>query len=1247
MAAVLNIDIFRCLGGHSLLAPSLSDLGTKERNAAAHELSGSPVPTKDSTAAAVEAYFSSDHPLGVLSYSLLDGENVDLIFTTASLKNGRLAAVKEDLANAIKTEQDGMFQLYASILLARISLLMGDYKQVISSLNDWVFLVDSSRRRKLDVLLDGGLGMYGRVVYLMAVTVLGQAFLASKYTEQASKCFHHALEFIDRKLYIPPSATSISHPELRKLVQNISQDQWIAWQEESFYSLIGLVAQLNDHARLIQLSKQYTLLLSQVPTSFRPEKRASVLRLLLTTLATHPESAPQANLTPTPPQKQSTPSSTPVGSTILYPFATHSPFSGIPLTQIIYPPQISNSVVLDFQTFLPMYESLVLQACNFPRLAGGEDVEKERMLAWRHARVVELFEWWGMVEYCVVDGNLGVGGVGASGGVWDSVERGYRVVEIMYRGTKHTFQNLKILRHLSHAFVSLLGHLCDSASDLEVDEAFLAVQAYVDLYMKRRNEAIADAKKHHVSFAGVVEGEGVGDAVGVLINGVRLALTWFRGDDELLNTPRRYIDFALELLQTQNVLGNPSKELNAMFQQVYKYKGIVYGELAADVTDSADRRSFQDIAVAALKESIEHRDPNQSEHDARNDWQLFYQLALQLGEMGEVSDAVMAIQESLTLNSSNVASWNLLALLLTSLRQYAQAYEVCDAGWKEGVDSAPVKASVADISVDGSEGIVIWESVPVKVKEDLFNLKLTQLAVVAKLHGPKAALEALQPLFSLFSRMFNSLLKSLDPTNAVSSPVTPVAYSYASSEASYSNTSPYFQRHDRMPSGTAPPSIEQRHSRKATDVSSVNATAGGRTPTDAAVLSSCPPFFGYSFRLYDLQICLWTTVAKIYTQLKFFVDANLALTEAETLSKTWIILDQRVRGRESLLFKGSGGVESDGFVDRSEVAIPLPRKVTMLKKGARTASATPVVKTGSAVEGVDVDKRWGVADSSLRRVLADVNFGVCFSFYLAISFICVVQNALLKEAKYLAAQEPENLASYSKYLPEISEKGPQDKFVSPRRNSFHSTFTINHSISQNSLRPGSIKGSANSLATNSLDSPDRPSLQAGIQRGGSPASSIAPPVRPPTVPEEPPITIDMIIDDLHVCLALDNEHVPSRVELARMYQLKSIETLAEAEYWFERTCRRSKMRGSGSGSRGLSTHFGGLTSEYGVECWAGLGTIMRETATLNVRDGQPVHDEGSVDVGRLNGAKECLYFAVEKERTIAVRGFQCLSRTFD
>ncbi|ORY36719.1 hypothetical protein BCR33DRAFT_721932 [Rhizoclosmatium globosum] len=1016
------VDTLRCLGAHRLLAPEVS------------EITNTFWCVVDASAAAVEAYFIGHHRLGLVSFECEEGPPAHVTFTTitSNQPTHRLVSLKDDLNNSVKSEPNG---------------LPGN-----CSFGDLVLTLDASRRRKIDVLLDGGLGAYGHVVHLMAICTLGQSYLAANNTLSAQECFTLAADQINHKLYQPPSLNTITHPELRKLAQSPEfSDQYLAWTEESLYSQIAVAAP----ETIAKLTRQYTLYFAQAATpSFRLKK-------------SHSSQA----LPHIPCQHCRTPSTKEIQSSL-------EPHFRLFCISLLRPSSHTNNL----PSQIPQQVLAEFQNMQFPRLAGDGDEETLKLEALRHARVVEMFEWTALVE--VSSNSLESGG-----GVWESVEKG--------TAHKHTFENLKVLRHLSHAFASLLAHLCDSACDAEVQEALLAFAAYVKLYTRRRSEAITDAKKHHTSFNGsVIENEKVSDVVGVLINSVRVCLAWWRGDDALLETAKSYIDFALTL----TLESDPTNK--HLLHHVYRYKGIVYGELAM-------KSQFQQTAIESFKLSLEYRVPGD---DGRGDWQLYYQLALQYGEAGDVAEAVSAVQESLGANPAN----------------YSQALEV----W---VDAASVvkKEGLAP------EAVIVWDSVPVRVKEELFNLKLTQLAITAKLHGPRVALEALTLLFSLFSRMLTQSL-NLGPitTNC------PLHRSYAPSVSNGTSLSPT-------------PAIT--HSRANTNVT----TAGGS--------SQCPPYFGYSFRMYDLQVCLWTTAARLYTAVNLFVDAGLALAEAETLTKGWILVDGKVRGREGLLFQGDSAVLEERD---SQGVIPLPtKKVSLLKK-------KPAV-TSAPVGGVDVSKRWGVADASLRRVLADVCYG----------------NALLKEAKYFEALETEKgiESSFQKYLP-VSEADKTTRTSSiARRSSFHSTFTINHSYSGSSI-PKS-------------------------RRKRKPLSRIVHHVSPklPSIPDDPPVTIDMIIDDLHICLALDDHHVPSRVTLAKMYQIKSAETLAEAEFWFERTCKHGKLRGSG-----------------GVECWAGLGSVMRET----VESGEG----GVVDVARLEAARECLYFAVEKDRTAAVRGLQCLGR---
>ncbi|KAJ3398148.1 hypothetical protein CcCBS67573_g08892 [Chytriomyces confervae] len=1182
----MSVDILRSLGLHRLLAPLPKDAArTKPSSASLYaDITGIAVPKRDLDLSAIEAFLSDlDHE--IISHELSPNLQYNPLSNSTAAE---LDALKAGLSASMKADSDPIFRMHGLILFARISLASGRPAETISLLQEEVLKADVQGKRRIDILADSA-GVYNQILYLIAPCVLGQAFLAIQDWSQASTCLDLAASFMSKKPFAPPSITAITHAEVRKIAHasmEISADEWTAWSEEVMYLIVGLSRQKNEHAHLIETAKKYNFAFAQLPIPFCPSKRTTVLRSYLSALATEPSAEPNSQI----PQTDE-----PIASEKLHPFKSKSPFSGLSASQIIFPPQISESVATEFQTLLPLYESLAVQACPFPQFAGGNDAAKQKLMDVRHERVVEMFEWSAIIEFCT-----------GENGVWESVERGYRVIEIMYRATKHTFQNLKMLRYLAHAFSSLLGHLCDSASDAEVSEALLAFKAYNELYTKRRNEAVQDAKKHDVEFSGIVAEESAADAVGVLIGGARVCLAWFRGDDNLLDTARIYVDHALEILNADKSSKISKKDMQKLLARVHNVRGVVYGELGLEVTSSHARKDFQTNALHALRESAQCHEAG----DSKSDWNLLYQTALQLGEMGEIPAAIQAIQESLQISSTSVSSWHLLSLLLSSLRRYEQASDVCEAGWKEALEVAPSVVAISDESSDDSEAIIVWDSIPVRVKEDLFNLKLTQLSIMRKMEGPKAALEALQPLFSLFSQMFTPLIRSMDTTNQQpqipSLAVTPVAYSYASSDASFTRESPKFERAEKTPSTTPTIGAGAQHSRMSTEATGKN-----------VAIAVSPPYFGYSFRMYDLQICLWMMAASLYTDLDCFVDAQLALAEAEQLAKTLVALDQKVRGRESLLFKGSGSVGgSTGFL--SEAHIPMPAK--QAKRGGGVVRAPPTTATNKRQEESSSPKSWNLADSTLRRVLADVCFG----------------NAMLKAARFRNAATPRKVTLISKYQSTDLDDDTVLQEGRTRRPSVHSTFTIKHgttsstrSLGSIKAKSASIKGSSHSLAANLNPS-------TGRLRTGSPASthSHAGSTMPSAVQQEPPVSLDMIINELHACLALDGHHIPACVELARCYQMKKSDAAAEAEYWFEQACKRSKMRGSGSGSRGLSSYFGGLTGPFGFECWSGLGATLKDSAVLGE----------DVNASRLKEAKECFLFAVQMDRVVTVRGLQCLNR---
>ncbi|KAJ3207321.1 Dual specificity protein phosphatase cdc14a [Entophlyctis luteolus] len=1086
-----SLDAVRCLGLHQLLVASVASHSVaKLRASPAAEalLAGIQLTKKDVLLASIECSLTGLSAVSIELFPILGQPEFPVISTS-----DQLASLKAEAAE-LAANTDPISSLYFAVLLSRIALVSGYATESISILSHALSPIDNSKSaRKIDSFLSESAGMYGKVLYLFASCTLGQAFLKQDEFDKANACFELGLSLINRNIYFSATLSS----DLKHL-SKFSIDQFLAWTEEIYYSLIALSLVQKNDARSLELSKIYIKQFSEQPPSFRSHNRATVLRISLVLSAKQHCIAQSSAL---------------FDFASLNPFHRISPYSGLRLSWT-EPCPFSESFAQELRDALPLYESLVVQICDFPRLGNGgttadEDQTEAKLNRWRHERVLECFEWWG-----VADGWFG------------SVDKGYRIVETMYRATNHSFQSLKILRNLCHAFSSLLFRLGGNASDAEVTEGMLAFEAYFKMFKKRYEENRDYARSHSLSFNASVEDETITNVVGVLGAGVSTCLLWVEGDNDFLEVAKKYVHFADELVRAHP----PPEDSVAVRSYVARLKGLVLADLAAESANSDSRQRLQLLSVESLKESLsisKTADPHR--------WKVLYQLGLVLGEMGEIGDAVSCVQESLTLNSQHVPSWHLLALLLTSLRQFAEAIVVCDAGWKEGVDIAIVNNNVAGDDVS----TINWSNLSQGAKEDLFNLRLTQVAIIGKMTGPAAALESLHPLFVLFSRMFT------DPVKVLNDATASVTNSVPASEVANA-------RHSEQAS----------HSRQSTKETMKILTVGEG--------------FEYSFKVNDLQVCLWTTAAHLYTLVEMYTDAGLALDEAEKLAKGWILADTKVRTRPSKIF-------DIGKQIHAKIPLPPAKKMGLLKKREKVVSSEG--SESSVVEEI-FEKKWGVAGSSLRRVLADVCFG------------------------------------YRK-----------------RNQSFLSTFTVKHSSSSGSIHPDSVREGLPSVKNVSRSTPELSTLGSVPPEVGrlSPSSTISKAYKPSGkatqqthLKDEGIVDLDSIINDLHICLALDDEHMPARVELARMYQLKNPENSAEVEYWYERACKRGKLRGASSGGGlrgGVCSYFGGPSSEWGVQAWAGLGMILKKSA-----EGDGVN----FDVAKLATGKDCLLFSVQKERTSVV-----------
>jgi hypothetical protein len=153
-----------------------------------------------------------------------------------------------------------------------------------------------------------------------------------------------------------------------------------------------------------------------------------------------------------------------------------APLCGIPsFKPIMSAPLLSaekEELMKKIREILPIFEHLVTEICNFPN---GD--EQNRSWVNRLKMVEKCYHWYVQVE--MIHGKLPNDGIG------DAIDRYYKTIEILYRGTTHTFNSLAILRGISHTFFSLVCISKDGLCKNEKLEAKLAVDSYVFNWEKK------------------------------------------------------------------------------------------------------------------------------------------------------------------------------------------------------------------------------------------------------------------------------------------------------------------------------------------------------------------------------------------------------------------------------------------------------------------------------------------------------------------------------------------------------------------------------------------------------------------------------------------------------------------------------------------------------------------------------------------------------------------------------------------
>ncbi|KAI8597727.1 hypothetical protein EDD21DRAFT_310413 [Dissophora ornata] len=291
------------------------------------------------------------------------------------------------------------------------------------------------------------------------------------------------------------------------------------------------------------------------------------------------------------------------------------------------------------------------------------------------------------------------------------------LVDTMYRASQKTFQSPRVLRFLFFALVEMGQY----------DEAELALKAYLDMMeinLKVKSATADITLSHEERVRKDIESEY--DITTVMIEGSLLYGKELGNPTEALKCANDALDNIHKYLQQHEAV-------TELLNNAYKHQGVAYGLQASKAPEPEQRPALYAKAVESLAKAIQVLPTAFESH---------YLLAVQLAEMREIPKAVLAVKQSLSIHPSHVPSWHLLALLLSSQKDYERAFSICAVGLKESEwDVAQTDSYTTASLLDG---------------EDYLALRITQAVLHDQVYGPTAALEPQEALFSLYTKVFTS-----------------------------------------------------------------------------------------------------------------------------------------------------------------------------------------------------------------------------------------------------------------------------------------------------------------------------------------------------------------------------------------------------------------------------------------------------------------------------------------------------------
>ena len=402
------------------------------------------------------------------------------------------------------------------------------------------------------------------------------------------------------------------------------------------------------------------------------------------------------------------------------------------------------------------YETLILSEVQFPKAEeSSEEVEAFVDRVIQNWRILCGAHWQ--------ESDLGEGGA-------EGLSRG--VLDILYRAATKTFHSTTLLRHLFTVHLSVA----------EFDLAFKAFDTYLEIV----NKGKARVEKTGVPEQGLDSDENVLRTASEYIR----ALCKYGGSEEAKQAKEigTFFETWLEkhypskkeddhVSNSNNREGTkPGAISPKVFASTWRSIGLAYAQWARLTFDGTARSDVQSKAVQCFRKALSE------EYESSNDIETLFALGTILAERRDLGPAVEVVKRGLSpeanIDDSTslgpyagrfareralIPLWHLLALLLSARQEFATAIKSCEGAFEQFQDPKTLFGAEELIGMFRSEhlnekglakNLGVVDEMDDFEKENVLEVKITQLSLVEVLEGPEVAVNASDELLSLYARLF-------------------------------------------------------------------------------------------------------------------------------------------------------------------------------------------------------------------------------------------------------------------------------------------------------------------------------------------------------------------------------------------------------------------------------------------------------------------------------------------------------------